>query len=348
MLLTLSIQKPQDISEPLSQSTSDHLDILAVLYVLKAEKPENLRCEASVLRYYGTPDLALQTQDIQTSYEKKDDQSYQVVAIDNRPSIKSTQYWPEDRRRENTVCELVEGQALCSLIGPGSHGSPRYLSAKDVRRWNCLANFLRDSDIQEAVKALYPEHKSLPDADGPHLHDQDKKKTELGVSIWDVLKSTKPQVYDSLVFRQKNFTFMSYGFRREKGIELLYSWHEDPLLLSILAILPIAYGGIHLAAWNFQFASTTESLLWKIGCIDIMATFLAMRVVEGTRNSLSPSIWSGRGMIFAVFTCVSLYVISLLFFLSRLYLLVESFIGLRHVPIGVYATLPWVQNIPHL
>lgn len=33
---------------------------------------------------------------------------------------------------------------------------------------------------------------------------------------------------------------------------------------------------------------------------------------------------------------------------SRLYLVTESFLSLRHVPIGAYAAVPWVQNIPHV
>ena len=38
----------------------------------------------------------------------------------------------------------------------------------------------------------------------------------------------------------------------------------------------------------------------------------------------------------------------ILYALSRIYIVVESFISLRHVPIGVYAAIPWVQDIPHI
>jgi hypothetical protein len=33
---------------------------------------------------------------------------------------------------------------------------------------------------------------------------------------------------------------------------------------------------------------------------------------------------------------------------ARLFLVVESFISLRDVPSGVYATVPWAQYIPHI
>ena len=34
--------------------------------------------------------------------------------------------------------------------------------------------------------------------------------------------------------------------------------------------------------------------------------------------------------------------------LMRVYIVVESFISLRHVPIGVYAALLWALGIPHV
>ena len=47
-------------------------------------------------------------------------------------------------------------------------------------------------------------------------------------------------------------------------------YHKGFLL--ILVILSLVYGGIHLATLDFAFASKTERLLWKVACIDIMAT----------------------------------------------------------------------------
>jgi hypothetical protein len=40
----------------------------------------------------------------------------------------------------------------------------------------------------------------------------------------------------------------------------------------------------------------------------------------------------------------------LIFFygLSRVYIVVEAFISLRHVLIGVYSAVPWTQSIPHI
>lgn len=338
MLLTFSIKKPQDISEAVPQSTSQHLDILAGLYVLLSTGHHET--EAKGLRYYGTRDMMSQTQDFQMAYMEEDDKSHQVMFIASNPPATSHYIGPKDVIRKDTVCELLGGYTILpSLIGLESYGRIRYLSVKDVRRWNYLAKLLRRSDMQEAANRLLSVR--------PTPHDA-SDQSALGVNIGKLLWSINPQILDSLVSSQKNFTFISDGLQRKGGIEFVLSWHRDSLLLLILITLPIAYGGIHLAAWHFKFTSSIESLLWKVACIDIMATYLAIRAVETTRNFSKSSIWSVRGYSIAVFFALIMYGFNLLFFLSRIYLLVESFISLRHVPIGVYAALPWVQNIPHI
>ena len=119
---------------------------------------------------------------------------------------------------------------------------------------------------------------------------------------------------------------------------------ETKVLLILLVALPLIYGGIHLTTWNFHFASQTEHLLWKIACIDIMGTiplgvtlFMCIMRIQIDLDFLYEYIpW----IIFPpLFICYAI---------SRIYIVVESFISLRHVPIGVYAAIPWVQDIPHI
>lgn len=318
------------------RSTSKYLDVLAGLYVSSFGDYD---VEAKGLRFYGTRDVMTQTQNFQKVFTEEDDQFHQVVVIGSQPHIASDHQGTKDVRREDTICELVGGQALLhALIGPESKQSPRYLSVKDVRRWSYLAELLRRPDIQEAAYRLLSAR--------PISFDTNNT-SKLGVNISELLTSINPQIVNSLVSHQPNLTFLSGGSRL-RGFEFFHSWHFDPLLSLMLIVLPIAYGGIHLAAWNFQFASNVEGLLWKIACIDTMATYLAIRAVETTRNISDSSIWSFRGFFIAL--CLLLFSIgfNILFFLSRIFLLVESFIGLRHVPVGVYAALPWVQNIPHI
>ena len=137
------------------------------------------------------------------------------------------------------------------------------------------------------------------------------------------------------------------------GVVMKEDISENKAFFLILVVLSLVYGGIHLATWNFAFPSKTEHLLWKIACIDIMATVpIGVLCLAGLDSSIS--LWkSYRNSIRVAYPHQRLfraifYVLSVPYALSRFYLVVESLISLRHVPIGVYAAVPWVQAIPHV
>ena len=135
-------------------------------------------------------------------------------------------------------------------------------------------------------------------------------------------------------------------------------YHKEFLL--ILVILSLVYGGIHLAILDFAFASKTERSLWKVACIDIMATVPFQFLFDLGRFSVVMTILlerpSARKMDIASYFFFFFFFLSncltnallVLYVLSRIYIVAESFISLRHVPIGVYAAVPWVQSIPHV
>ena len=122
--------------------------------------------------------------------------------------------------------------------------------------------------------------------------------------------------------------------------------------MALLVILPTVYGGIHLAAWNFDFATNVEYLLWKVAAIIIMGGFCAVAVL----SNLNHYYWLLhhrlphwiRINIIGNLYCILFVLLVIFYFLSRTYLVVESFISLRHVPIGAYAAVPWVEAIPHI
>ena len=134
------------------------------------------------------------------------------------------------------------------------------------------------------------------------------------------------------------------------------TYPDFPEFLLILVILSLVYGGIHLATWNFSFASKTEHLLWKIACIDIMATvpvgvlwlLVLIALINPDRLGLSHRKREIVQILSIILGGIPFSALSVLYALSRLYIVAEAFIGLRHVPIGVYAAVPWVQAIPHV
>ena len=218
------------------------------------------------------------------------------------------------------------------------------LSAKEMLRWSkvceCLENYFRRNPAR-----------SKPQSEGQYLIyllrglEIDLESTiVVNVSNWpkDLLQSL-----------EENPIFLSY----------LNPYEKNQGFLLILVALSLLYGGIHLATWNFAFASKTEHLLWKIACIDIMATvpigfpsfywysfyLLGLRELLSDRNKLIAEalmLFPHDVAVFPNFGFLS--ILSVCYAFSRIYIVIESFISLRHVPIGVYAAVPWVQAIPHI
>ena len=116
---------------------------------------------------------------------------------------------------------------------------------------------------------------------------------------------------------------------------------------------------MHTTAWNFEFPSGTEQLLWRIACIDAMggvislltlfafAVFLhehSLHLLTKSFFALEPGVMPYLFRLLLVVGIMNLP----LFLLSRLYIVVETFASLRRVPEGVYSTVEWAEYIPHL
>lgn len=142
--------------------------------------------------------------------------------------------------------------------------------------------------------------------------------------------------------------------------------------LALTLTLPAAYGGVHLAAWSWIFPTAVESLLWKVSSLIIAGMTPAIRIAFATgpvlsfvvRNTSSCiqrlrkretngnerrkiSSWELPEPIINIVEASSvLLMISCV--VARLYIVVESFISLRLVPVGVYWTPFWLETIPHV
>lgn len=155
-------------------------------------------------------------------------------------------------------------------------------------------------------------------------------------------------------------------------------------LLLALAVVPTAYSFVHLGAISMEFPTAIEKTLWQASCYYLIASagalglyFLLAGLAEDLMFKsafwLSVSNFMKRKMKWSMKLFLSTFNIgeqgeeflSLLptvgFFhlrtgicsvhlAARIYLVVESFILLRHVPIGVYQLPPLniMGNVPHL
>ncbi|KAH9904996.1 hypothetical protein F4778DRAFT_780156 [Xylariomycetidae sp. FL2044] len=125
-----------------------------------------------------------------------------------------------------------------------------------------------------------------------------------------------------------------------------------PLLLGLLLLLPLVYGGVHLAAaWDFRFATGAERLGWRVAGAVIAGAFPALV------GALTICRWSERGIMgarsggpvfFAAVRRLVWYLVLAVYGLARLYVVVEAFAGLRRLPIGVFWMPDWLEMLPHL
>jgi hypothetical protein len=244
------------------------------------------------------------------------------------------------------VCTLHPGQILQCGLGPKLqirwHQEWKIqfwsLTKKDVLRWN------------RAARA-----RSKPTYDPPFANAADA--------------IAPPRRGDSALPGQRAISTRSNNF--QEGLADGDSKKIDTELVSIVGLCSImsGYGAIHLALWNFAFPSHAEAILWKVsGCTMMSPLMLCLVVVlamtvldvpefvfgiapiiviifkEGWRHSYEGI--AGQVLLVAIASLLVLFV--LLYVLARLFIVVESFLSLRMVPVGVYDGITWADYIPHL
>ena len=89
----------------------------------------------------------------------------------------------------------------------------------------------------------------------------------------------------------------------------------------LLVLLLIAYNGIHLAAWHFDFALSPEKLLWKVAAITIMGavlgpvTFASLPRPRIHYNAKASNISTGSRLLYLAYNTIQdiIYGLPLLF-----------------------------------
>ncbi|KAK8103228.1 hypothetical protein PG984_016374 [Apiospora sp. TS-2023a] len=102
--------------------------------------------------------------------------------------------------------------------------------------------------------------------------------------------------------------------------------------ITLFTIIPLSmiYGGLHCTAWVFHFPSQLEELFVVAALCLILMMVLPFEVCGIDFVEL---ILAAAGICFVV---------------PRTFLVVESFISLRSLPVGAYIMPGWLQMIPHL
>jgi hypothetical protein len=154
----------------------------------------------------------------------------------------------------------------------------------------------------------------------------------------------------------------------------------------VVLILTLVYGAIFMAAWNFEFPSTAERLIWRMCSSMTMGLTLMVGIVELSFYWLTEK-QSGSSKTPAEMTTLPLPIsgrqltsrkskrfstrrfnnspdkdpaldvplksmfltqpICAIYTLCRLYVLLEDIIGLRALPATVFQSVDWTNYLPH-
>ncbi|KAF2130159.1 hypothetical protein P153DRAFT_356795 [Dothidotthia symphoricarpi CBS 119687] len=158
---------------------------------------------------------------------------------------------------------------------------------------------------------------------------------------------------------------------------LFHAHRLDHVLKAGSMIIAIIYGGCHLLAWNGPFRTTAEKTVWLVSCFVIISplpltilffalvalllwvndfwSFLADKDFERCRIAKlsfksvkllrSQALWDDRWIYLSLLFCS---VSAMCYIAARVYLIVECFINLAHLPDKVYEEPEWSQFLPHL
>ena len=117
-------------------------------------------------------------------------------------------------------------------------------------------------------------------------------------------------------------------------------WHEDcvftyPLICCVVFTCSAAiFSGVHLAAWNYSFASVAEMWLWR-SCSLAMTPLLLMSCgLNGLHNHIIIGIY--------------ISILFVVYILSRLAIIAIAFASFRKAPVGIYDDASWTDIIPHI
>jgi hypothetical protein len=132
----------------------------------------------------------------------------------------------------------------------------------------------------------------------------------------------------------------------ELQVPLFWSGKRDenePRAMLSASIIGMAFGATHFIAWNSEFPSRIELLLWRISCIAITADLLILAAFCSFFEMHSP--YGSRKLIKVAGVFAPLA--SLLYLSSRIATLVIAFTTLRALPFDALKTVDWTTFIPH-
>ena len=136
-----------------------------------------------------------------------------------------------------------------------------------------------------------------------------------------------------------------------RGIPIRLPWRNDTFYLNPVFI-GIGFGGtlfgsIHFVAWNFEFPTPVERILWRVSCcvlisIPLLSTAMYFMTLHNARRDSETDTKTNALLRPFTTMCVVLYL------LARLYLMTEVFRSLAYAPPSTFYEIDWPSALPHV
>ena len=126
--------------------------------------------------------------------------------------------------------------------------------------------------------------------------------------------------------------------------------------LICMSVVGGVFGGIHCVGWFFDFPSSAEAMMWRVSSVVLTSIAFGLPISFNSVGFLFPLFRSIiPGPLFgSIITSQKKYftagstILLLVYVVSRLLLLVEAFISLRHLAPEMLALVKWTSFIPHI
>lgn len=117
----------------------------------------------------------------------------------------------------------------------------------------------------------------------------------------------------------------------------------------------ILLGCVHLTAWNFQFPSRVEQLLWRYSSVAIISVipsyFMISSIITAIERLFKQYTWGEKFVVddgeVKIQAGVLGFLTGILYMCARLFILFETVYSLFYLPPRAYVTT-WSQVFPHV
>ncbi|KAJ4329266.1 hypothetical protein N0V84_000159 [Fusarium piperis] len=272
---------------------------------------------------------------------------------------------------------LPSGLALCCTDPLEHHREDRESAEPDygeiviteqfLHRWDCILKryAFEDCERMSREKIITPYGIDLLGVDPRPTPCMDEDPPTPYLALLDEFTPFRKTTFKNIPFPEGKDNF-DINFLDILGGKVTFlpadffriTW-QIPELMALAAALSGMYGGVHLTAWNWTFPTYAEELLWKVSCLCVAAalpvffcaTFVLisiggiLMILMGPWFGFRDADWASRLVgepLRAYSACVVV-----IYVLCRIFIVVEAFVALRQVPVGVYISPAWVQMVPH-